>query len=234
MCANVPGGHLQRCFKINGESETGAYWITGNPYWFWNDYTRKLLQRFLPTVWQKSHLPFGKLCSLPCVAEAVRHLNRCTFTFHKINAKKADYLVCVYTYPDKNFRLYSGIPRDTPHWDNLYRHGVVVERTINPMKDTFVLDSRKSFRSVSAKADTYLCAITQLVGVLLADSIHKLSLFKSLRKLIAWYSKESFWDAYPWHLCFAMPFLNAFGCFPCGTCFWDSCCPVLRDFYKYL
>ncbi len=53
------------------------------------------------------------------------------------------------------------------------------------MKDTFVLDSRKSFRSVSAKADTYLCAITQLVGVLLADSIHKLSLFKSLRKLIA-------------------------------------------------
>ena len=76
-------------------------------------------------------------------------------------------------------------PRDTPHWDNLYRHRVVVERTINLMKDTFVLDSRKSFRSVSAKADTYLCAITQLVGVLLADSIHKLSLFKSLRKLIA-------------------------------------------------
>ena len=92
---------------------------------------------------------------------------------------------CVYTYPDKDFRLYPGIPRDTPHWDNLYRHRVVVERTINLMKDTFVLDSRKSFRSVSAKADTYLCAITQLIGVLLADSIHKLSLFKSLQKLIA-------------------------------------------------
>jgi len=92
---------------------------------------------------------------------------------------------CVYTYPDKNFRLYPGIPRDPPHWDNLYRHRVVVERTINLMKDTFVLDSRKSLRSVSAKADTYLCAITQLVGMLLADSIHKLSLFKSLRKLIA-------------------------------------------------
>lgn len=54
---------------------------------------------------------------------------------------------CVYTYPDKDFRLYPGIPRDTPHWDNLYRHRVVVERTINLMKDTFVLDSRKSFRS---------------------------------------------------------------------------------------
>lgn len=92
---------------------------------------------------------------------------------------------CVYTYPDRDFRLYPGIPRDTDHWNNLYRHRIVIERTINLMKDTFVLDSRKSFRSVSAKADTYLSAITQLVGVLLADSIHRLSLFKSLRKLIA-------------------------------------------------
>ena len=97
----------------------------------------------------------------------------------------SSYGKCVYTYPDKDFRLYPGIPRDTEHWGNLYRHRVVIERTINLMKDTFVLDSRKSFRSVSAKADTYLSAITLLIGVLLADSIHKLSLFKSLRKLIA-------------------------------------------------
>lgn len=97
----------------------------------------------------------------------------------------SSYGKCVYTYPDKNFRLYPGIPRDTSHWDNLYRHRVVIERTINLMKDTFVLDARKSVRSVSAKADTYLCAITQLIGVLLADSIHKLDLFKSLRKLTA-------------------------------------------------
>lgn len=92
---------------------------------------------------------------------------------------------CVYTYPDKDFRLYPGIPRDTAHWDNLYRHRVLIERTINLMKDTFVLDSRKSLRSVSAKADTYLAAITQLIGMILADSIQKLSLFKSLRKLIS-------------------------------------------------
>ena len=31
-----------------------------------------------------------------------------------------------------------------------------------------------------------------------------------------------------------MPFLTAFGCFPFGACFGVSCCPVLRDFYKYL
>ena len=92
---------------------------------------------------------------------------------------------CVYTYPDKDFRLYPGIPRGTEHWDNLYRHRVVIERTIHTMKDTFVLDSRKSHNTVTAKADVFLAGIVQLVTVLLADSMHKQELFKSIRKLIA-------------------------------------------------
>ena len=92
---------------------------------------------------------------------------------------------CVYTYPDKNFRLYPGIPRNTEHWDNLYRHRVTVERTINLLKDTFVLDARKSIRSSSAKADTYLAGIVQLIGVLLANALHKPECIKSVRKLIA-------------------------------------------------
>ena len=92
---------------------------------------------------------------------------------------------CVYTYPNQNFRLYPGIPRGTEHWDNLYRHRVVIERTIHTMKDTFVLDARKSHNTVTAKADVYLAGIVQLVAVLLADSMHKQSLFKSIRKLIA-------------------------------------------------
>ncbi len=103
----------------------------------------------------------------------------------KTPCTSSTYGKCVYTYPDKDFRLYPGIPRDTQHWDNLYRHRVVIERTIHLIKDTFVLDARKSVRSISAKADTYLSAITQLIGVILADAIHKLHLFKSLRKLIA-------------------------------------------------
>lgn len=92
---------------------------------------------------------------------------------------------CVYTYPDKNFRLYPGIPRNTEHWDNLYRHRVTVERTINLLKDTFVLDSRKSIHTCSAKADTYLAGIVQLIGVLLANALHRPECIKSVRKLIA-------------------------------------------------
>lgn len=97
----------------------------------------------------------------------------------------SSYGKCVYTYPDKNFRLYPGIPRNTEHWDNLYRHRVTVERTINLMKDSFVLDARKSHRSVSAKADVFLAGIVQLVGVLLADALHKPECVKSVRRLIA-------------------------------------------------
>ena len=97
----------------------------------------------------------------------------------------SSYGKCTYTYPDKNFRLCPGIARNTAHWDNLYRHRVTVERTIHLLKDTFVLDARKSHRTVSAKADTYLAGIVQLVGVLLAKAMHKMEYFRSVRKLAA-------------------------------------------------
>jgi hypothetical protein len=92
---------------------------------------------------------------------------------------------CVYTYTAKDFRLYTGIPRGTEHWRNLYRHRVLIERTINILKDTLGAASRKTFSSRTAKADLYLAGITQLIGVILAHAINKPHLFKSIRKLIA-------------------------------------------------
>ena len=97
----------------------------------------------------------------------------------------SSYGKCVYTYPDKDFRLYPGIPRDTQHWDNLYKHRVNVERTINLFKDSFALADNKSFKSVSLKADLFLSGIIQLIGVILADKLHKPQFVKSIRKLIA-------------------------------------------------
>jgi len=97
----------------------------------------------------------------------------------------SSYGKCVYTYPDKDFRLYPGVPRATDHWNNLYRHRVAIERTINIFKDSFVLDSGKSHRSVTVKADLFLAGITQLIGVLLADALHKPKFIKSVRRLIA-------------------------------------------------
>ena len=87
--------------------------------------------------------------------------------------------------PHKDFRLYPGIPRDTEHWDNLYRTRVTAHRTINLLKDTFQTAHRKTFNTLSLKADIFLSGIVQLVGVLLAYALHKADLIKSIRKLIA-------------------------------------------------
>jgi len=92
---------------------------------------------------------------------------------------------CVYTYPDKDLRLYPGIPRGTEHWDNLYRHRVLVERTIYLLKDPLGAACRKSFSLNTSKADLLFAGITQLVGVILAQAINKPELCKSIRKLIA-------------------------------------------------
>jgi len=92
---------------------------------------------------------------------------------------------CVYTYPAKDFRLYPGIPRGTEHWDNLYRHRVLIERTIHLLKEPLGASVRKSFSARTAKADLLLAGITQLVGVVLAHAINKPHLYKSIRRLVA-------------------------------------------------
>ena len=92
---------------------------------------------------------------------------------------------CVYTYPNKNLRLYPGIERDTVHWDNLYRHRVCIERSINTIKETFMLDGRKSRRTITAKADLYLAGMIWLVAVILAKAMCKIECYKSIRKLAA-------------------------------------------------
>jgi hypothetical protein len=92
---------------------------------------------------------------------------------------------CVYTYPDKDLRFYPGIPRGTEHWDNLYKHRVLVERTIGILKDPLGVAYRKSYSQDTAKADLLFAGITQLIGVVLAQAINKPELCKSIRKLIA-------------------------------------------------
>lgn len=98
---------------------------------------------------------------------------------------ESSYGRCAYTYPAKDFRLYPGIPRGTEHWDNLYKHRVLVERSIYLLKDPLAGESRNSFSSRTAKADFLFAGITQLVGVLLAYAINKRHLYKSIRKLVA-------------------------------------------------
>ena len=92
----------------------------------------------------------------------------------------SSYGKCVYTYPDKDFRLYPGIPRDTEHWKHIYSNRITVERTINLLKDTFALADNKSYSVITLKADLFLSGIVQLIGVILADKLNKHHLFQTL------------------------------------------------------
>lgn len=118
----------------------------------------------------------------------------CHKSIHKGNTRtctcetpctESSYGKCAYTYPEKDFRSCPGIPRNTEHWDNLYKHRVLVERTINIFKDAFGLDDLRTANTSTIKADLFLAGCTQLIGVLLSKAIHQTALYKSVRKLVS-------------------------------------------------
>lgn len=89
---------------------------------------------------------------------------------------------CIYTYPNKNFRLYPGVPRNTELWDDLYRHRVQIERTIHIFKDSFASDARNFLSSVFLRTDLLLAGISHLLVVLLAHALHEFRLVRSARR----------------------------------------------------
>lgn len=89
-----------------------------------------------------------------------------------------------YVYPEKNLRAYPGVLRGTDEWDETYKIRTAVERSISHFKDSFGLAGRKTQNAKTLKADLYLSGITQLVTVLLADSIHKHEYIRSLKPLL--------------------------------------------------
>ena len=92
---------------------------------------------------------------------------------------------CVYTYPDKDLRLYPGISRDDPAFEAIYKHRTTVERSISSLKHTLCLEGRKTSNVLTTKADLFLAGIVQLLCVLLAGKLHNPALARRPRLLLA-------------------------------------------------
>jgi len=92
---------------------------------------------------------------------------------------------CVYVCPDKNLRLYPGLPRDSDEFAKIYNRRTVVERSIKTLKDTLGISYRKTSNVLTTKADLFLAGIVQLVCVLLAHKLHDTKLTRRPRRLIA-------------------------------------------------
>ena len=91
----------------------------------------------------------------------------------------------VYVYPDKDLRLYPGISRDAPAFDETYKLRTAVERSISSLKTSLCLDGRKTSNVLTTKADLFLAGITQLLCVLLAGRLHDFSIARRPRVLLA-------------------------------------------------
>ena len=92
---------------------------------------------------------------------------------------------CVYVYPDRDLRLYPGISRDDPEFDEIYKHRAAVERAIASLKCNLCLDGRKTSNVLTTKADLLLAGISHLVCVLLAGRLNDLALARRSRLLLA-------------------------------------------------
>jgi hypothetical protein len=91
----------------------------------------------------------------------------------------------VYVYPEKDLRTFPGTVRGTPEWSKIYKTRCAVERNINHFKENLCLSNRRTQNAKTLHADLLFSGIAQLLTVVLADKIHKLHFFRSIKKIAA-------------------------------------------------
>jgi hypothetical protein len=88
-----------------------------------------------------------------------------------------------YVYPDKNFRLYPGIQRNSDEWISTYKLRTTIERSLASLKKNSAIAFPRTLNTTSMSADLFLTAITKLINVIVANAINKPQYFRSIRKL---------------------------------------------------
>ena len=90
-----------------------------------------------------------------------------------------------YTYEEKHFRAFPGVDRDSTEFNETYKIRGTVEQSIGHFKESYGLAGRKSRCEKTTRADLLLAGITQLITVIVADTIHQRQFIRTLRPLVA-------------------------------------------------
>lgn len=90
-----------------------------------------------------------------------------------------------YIYSEKELRAYPGVIRESDEFNETYKIRGTVEQSISHFKANYGLAGKKSRCEKTTHADLLLAGITQLITVLVADSIHKHQFIRTLKPLIA-------------------------------------------------
>ena len=89
-----------------------------------------------------------------------------------------------YVYPDKDFRLFPGLSRDSDEFVNTYKSRTVIERTISALKSNSSIAKPKSLKIKTIRVDFLFACISKLVTLMLAFSLHQPLYFKNFTKLL--------------------------------------------------
>jgi len=89
-----------------------------------------------------------------------------------------------YVYPDKDFRLYPGVQRNSKEWENEYPVRACIERTLSSFKSNPCIESPRTLSTPTMRADLFLTAISKLINVILAYAINKPEYIRSITKLL--------------------------------------------------
>ena len=122
--------------------------------------------------------------------------NRIKWTCPKVHMKNGEW-VCdcetpcstakkgrtTYTYDNMELRMFPGIQRDTPEWDNLYKIRTIIERAINHFKINMCVAGRKSRNHATTKADVFLAGIASQLTVIVAHRMNQPEYIRSLKPL---------------------------------------------------
>lgn len=89
-----------------------------------------------------------------------------------------------YVYPDKDFRLYPGVQRNSSEWDETYPIRACIERSIASFKCNPCIEQPRTVNTTTMRSELYLTAISKLINVILAYAINKPEYIRSINKLL--------------------------------------------------
>ncbi|NMM65301.1 ISNCY family transposase, partial [Clostridium sp. P21] len=89
-----------------------------------------------------------------------------------------------YVYPDKDFRLYPGVQRNSSEWDETYSIRAGIERSIASFKCNPCIERPRTINTTTMRSDLYLTAISKLINVILAYAINNPEYIRSINRLL--------------------------------------------------
>lgn len=90
-----------------------------------------------------------------------------------------------YVYPDKDFRLYPGVQRNSLEWITTYKKRAVIERELSCFKFNPSIQRPNTVNTTTMRSDLYLTAISKLINVIIADAVNNIKYIRTVRKLFS-------------------------------------------------